>query len=1363
MEDTPRYVIDHLLWERPGLRRKTWKGRTRVKMLPYATSSSTTVSQGYDVFMSFRGDDTRKGFTSHLYDALTRNEIRTYKDDKTLEIGNPIASELLEAIEASRTAIVVLSSSFATSKWCLEEIAKIADCKRRGKLTVIPIFYHVSPSDVRRQSNCFEQGFASHEVDPEIAPEKVDTWRAAFTEVGSLSGLDVTQYRDEAEVVSEIVSKILRDLPDTIPIDLPSNLVGIESRVDEVKRILRMDSSEVLFVGICGMSGIGKTTLAEAVFKGIKNEFEKSSLIENIKDISKQNDSMDLCKLQQKLLDDILLEKSIRVQSVIHGQTLLGTKLRGLKVIVVLDDVNNVDQLTYLAGGCEWFGPGSRIIVTTTNTHLLKLHKITELYLCEEMQDDEALSLFCQSAFKQSHPTHGYEKLSHDIVKLAGGLPLALNVYGSVLCEMDVNYWKEMLKKLSEYPEKEVLGRLEVVYARLDENQRKAFIYIACFLKGRNKDLVKDILTSIGLYSECGIINLMNKCLITINLEDNVWMHDLLQQMCWKILHTESDRYNRKHIAIKCHEDIADVLSSNPKGTHTVEVINQEPYKVEVNNYFNDPMCFSKMKKLKFLRISNVHFLQGLNYLSNDLRVLEWYGCSLKSLPAMFEPKHIYELEMCSSQLKTLWKNDLVLPNLRSVNLSFSKELTDIPDLTSASNLVKLNLECCTSLTRLHESVLLLKRLRYLNLKGCTCLESLGSSRMEMEALEALLLSGCSKLQNIPEFGKNMRRLEHLYLDGTIIKKLPENFGEMCDLRNLDVSRTFVEELPPSIYRLKKLRLLHANNCLLSFKMGCFLNPGLHTLSSRLKEVDLSYCNLCVVPDGIGLLFHLITLDLSGNEFVALPESIGLLSKLRVLCLNNCKRLQSLPKLSLVDEDMDYGPRSRFNYYVSAKEVDVSKFHASSYDNRPTVSCLNCPKLAADKYGSYLAEKILNSYLDLRTRYWMTPEAVFEIVGAGSEMPYGFVQAGAEGLILEGPWIGVAICAGIFVHHIDAYMEAKYLVTAHIHLGKKHWKIPVHFLVAGSETQLVFYWTVADDLQRIVGSSQETRFGVSFSVEPGSNLHVTKVGIRFISKEYLMSRKCLGVSVLYNDLVESLKDINYGWLSVKLALEQIVVKSRADNYSYKEMLQHLSDLEAAHSVVFSGKFMTMFLSVCIRTFDILHPKIKLPRHSSLKVLANTSNVTVAGVICMMAVYTGEFEHPNEMENTTLSSLWGHLFQAFSLSIACFTEDGCFIPKYDSNLELKISDFHQNGVLLQDLMNKMVQSRCFTQKTEEEMLSVIDKLGKNTDKVSNTIQGMSRNAHQYSHDLGKARKHVKSFSRLSKDDNIISMLPLFNKS
>ncbi|XP_071685556.1 disease resistance protein RPS4B-like isoform X2 [Rutidosis leptorrhynchoides] len=1045
---------------------------------PSSASSSITISKGYDVFLSFRGEDTRTGFTSHLYDALIRKHIRTYQDDKSLEIGNFIAPELLRAIEASKFAIVVLSPHFATSKWCLEEIVKIVDCRELGKLVVIPVFYHVSPSDVRLQRGCYVQGFTNHEVNPEIPPQKVETWKAAFKKLGDISGYHVTQHRKESEVVNEIVKKIFTDMQVTLPTSLPDGLVGIESRLNEVKRILNMESSEVRFIGICGMSGVGKTTLAEVVYEAIQNEFQESSFIENIKDISKERNT-DLCKLQQKLLDDILKGESVPVRSVKHGQTLLKTKLRDLKVIIVLDDVNHEDQLTYLAGGREWFGNGSRIIITTTNTDLLNPHRINATYVCEELEGDEALSLFCQSAFG-GHPTNGYDNLSKDIVKLAGGLPLALNVYGSLLCGKEERYWKEILKKFQEYPHKKVVERLEIGYARLDKDEQDTFRYIACFLKGRDKDLIKDILTDIGLYPECGIADLINKFLITYNHDDSIWMHDLLQQMCWEILRKDSERDNGKYIAIKRRQDIVDILTYRPKGMRTIEIINQEPCKVEEEVFFDDPKCFSKMLKLRFLRISNIRFSQGLNYLSNDLRILE-------------------------CQLETLWEKDLDLPNLTSINLSFSTNLIKIPDLTSTPKLLILNLEGCTNVKELHDSVLVQKRLQYLNLKGCELLQNLGGCIMEMDSLETLILSGCSNLDYIPEFGLNMKHLEHLYVNGTNIKKLPESLGKMCNLRKIDVSETSIEEIPSSTHQLKKLRFLHVHRCMLLSPCRGFLYTNLDTVS-YIREIDLSYCNLSAVPEGIGLLYRLVRLDLSGNDFVLLPASISLLSNLKMLYLNNCKRLQSLPKLSIVNEESLYGLQIRFNYYISGEVVDFSRFNASSDNGSPTVSCFNCPRLAENESGSYLVDRILNSYLQLRTNYWITPAAVFEIVGAGSKIPSSFkLITSAVNVILEGPWIGVAICAVIAVHQIDASMDAaKYTVTAHIHVGEKHWMIPfpISFLMASvEENQLVFYWTDSDDLLRIVDSRQENNFGFSFSVEPDGNVEVTKFGVRFIREE----------------------------------------------------------------------------------------------------------------------------------------------------------------------------------------------------------------------------------------------------------------------
>ena len=153
------------------------------------TSSSSSSRQWiYDVFLSFRGKDTRNNFTHHLYAALQRSGIFTFRDNESLERGKSISPELLKAIEESRFAIVILSRNYASSTWCLDELVKIIQCMKKMKMTVLPIFYGVDPSDVRKQMGTFAQAFLEHKERFKENTEKVKTWRAALSEVANLSG-----------------------------------------------------------------------------------------------------------------------------------------------------------------------------------------------------------------------------------------------------------------------------------------------------------------------------------------------------------------------------------------------------------------------------------------------------------------------------------------------------------------------------------------------------------------------------------------------------------------------------------------------------------------------------------------------------------------------------------------------------------------------------------------------------------------------------------------------------------------------------------------------------------------------------------------------------------------------------------------------------------------------------------------------------------------------------------------------------------------------------------------------------------------------------------------------------------------------
>ena len=140
------------------------------------------------MFLSFRGTDTRHGFTGYLYKALCDRGIRTFIDDEELQRGEEITPSLVKAIQESRIAIPVFSMNYASSSFCLEELAKIMECvKWKGRL-VLPVFYNVDPSDVRHQRGTYGEALARHEERFKDNMEKVHNWRDALHQAANLSG-----------------------------------------------------------------------------------------------------------------------------------------------------------------------------------------------------------------------------------------------------------------------------------------------------------------------------------------------------------------------------------------------------------------------------------------------------------------------------------------------------------------------------------------------------------------------------------------------------------------------------------------------------------------------------------------------------------------------------------------------------------------------------------------------------------------------------------------------------------------------------------------------------------------------------------------------------------------------------------------------------------------------------------------------------------------------------------------------------------------------------------------------------------------------------------------------------------------------
>ncbi|KAG7548806.1 Toll/interleukin-1 receptor homology (TIR) domain [Arabidopsis suecica] len=774
-----------------------WKG---------AASSVFIKKLRYHVFPSFHGPDVRRGFLSHLHYHFTSKGITTFKDQE-IERGQAIGPELVQAIRESRISVVVLSKSYGSSSWCLDELVEILRCKEDQGQIVMTIFYEIDPSDVRKQSGDFGRDF---KITCEGKTEEVkQRWIQALAHVATIAGEHLLNWDNEAAMVEKFATDVSNKLNLTLSRDF-DGMVGMETHLRKLNSLLCLECDEVKMIGIWGPAGIGKTTIARALFNQLSTSFRFICFMGNLKGNYKSIVGVDdydskLC-LQNQLLSKILSQRDMRVGNL----GAIKEWLQDQRVLIILDDVDDIEKLEALAKEPSWFGSGSRIIVTTEDKKILKAHWVDTFYLVDFPSEEEALEILCLSAFKQSTVRDGFMELANKIVEFCGYLPLGLSVVGSSLRGESKHEWELQLSRIGTSLDRKIEDVLRVGYDKLSKKDQSLFLHIACFFNSKKFDHVTTLLADSNLDVSSGLKTLVEKSLISI-----CWwieMHRLLEQLGRQIVIEQSDEPGKRQFLVEA-EEIRDVLE-NETGTGSVIGISfdmSKNVKLSISK-----RAFEGMRNLKFLRFYKADFcpgnvslriLEDIDYLPR-LRLLDWYAYPGKRLPPTFQPEYLIELHMKFSKLEKLWEGIQPLTNLKEIDLSCSYKLKDIPDLSSATNLKKLTLSYCTSLVKLPSSISNLQKLKKLNVSSCKKLKVIPTN-INLASLEEVDMRFCSLLRSFPDISRNIKKLR---LTSTQIGNgSPSSFRRLSCLEQLCISGRSLERLTHVPGSLRKLDISHSD------------------------------------------------------------------------------------------------------------------------------------------------------------------------------------------------------------------------------------------------------------------------------------------------------------------------------------------------------------------------------------------------------------------------------------------------------------------------------------------------------------------------------------------------------------------------
>ncbi|KAF7852401.1 LOW QUALITY PROTEIN: hypothetical protein BT93_L0946 [Corymbia citriodora subsp. variegata] len=863
---------------------------------------------GYEVFLSFRGPDTRLDIADYLYNSLIHAGIRAYRDNEELPIGEEIGPELVQAIKQSEISIPILSKGYAASPWCLMELVQMVECKEKWGRKIMPVFYNVAPSEVRYQTGSYGEAINLHINKRRYTDETIQNWKVALSKVGALRGWELKE-RGKGEFTEEVVRKILIELKKNY-LAVSNCLVEMDDQVDQIMEKIGEQTTGTKIVGIYGMGGVGKTTLATIIYNKLSADFDNCCFLTNIRETKIES-------LQNQLISKVLRMEWPSINSINEGITEIKKRLSSKKVLLVLDDVDQNTQLEALVGQGEcWFGRGSKVIITTRNEEVLKdvnlKHELTE------MDFNHSLLLFSKHAFRRDHPPAEYIPLSEKAVEICGRLPLALEIIGSFLAGKDRKFWVDSLERLKTIPNKKVKSKLNISFEALEPQEKEIFLDVCCFFVGFDVRIVTYMWDSCKFFPEYSLEVLKQMSLIKIVEGNRLWVHDQLRDLGRDIIRERADFKLEKQSRVWNHDEAIDVLKRK-EGTENVEAI--------CLKFDHQSQCF--FKKEEFARLSNLRFLRVecgdldtnniqhfslTNWFRRNLPIppnLRWLSLPnfiqhfpstnlfLRNLLILSELKWLSWHRFIQYFPSTNWfrRNVLILQNLRYLSWH---EFPLFYQLTAFSHMKLVILDLSRSkITDNWEGwnhLKMAKNLKVLNLTECRNLRGTPDFSSQ-ENLEQLILRGCPLVQIDRSIGK----LKHL--------TLPDEMDELEALTELLVDSTSITNIP-EWKGMKKLKTLSAVACrslsVCNFS-GCL--TSLLTLSldntritelpfgnfGSLVELNLSNSSIRELPDSIGKMKNLRVLRMHCTHLRKLPSALGMLEKLEEIDAGNCRNLEEIP------------------------------------------------------------------------------------------------------------------------------------------------------------------------------------------------------------------------------------------------------------------------------------------------------------------------------------------------------------------------------------------------------------------------------------------------------------------------------------